>query len=80
MSAKRKHGAVLRVLRGEDLDLGSQSNLRQIPGSSENWNDTIASVKFSRTMEETLFQTFKRQFPVMPDAQIRQMISRSYGR
>lgn len=60
--------------------LTSQPNLRSIPGSSDNWNDRIASVRFSRTMEDNVFAAYKRQFVGMPDAQVRQIIERTYGR
>lgn len=59
--------------------LKSDSNLRDIRGSDNNWNNTIASVKFSKTMRDSVFATFKRRFLAVPDAQIWQMVDQAYG-
>ena len=59
--------------------LNSDADLRKIQGSSDNWNNTIASIKFSKNQRDILVSATKRLMPMLSDAKINAQISNTYG-
>lgn len=59
--------------------MNSDSDLADVRGSKNNWNNTIASIKFSKNLRSDLVSIYKAQIPGGSEKSARALIDKTFG-